>query len=604
MSAADNLLIEPSYAEDCQSDTGFSESNADLADWLNWLAELLPAVRCVALVRVNSSGVPVSVSRNPGSPALPEVAMALASRACRKRSKQSLQTQSPDELLLAVPVLPKDRKAVASSALLLISDPLSRQQQGAMAGLADWALRSLDWAEKPNTRIESGQCHFRAREEPGGIQQLLDQLSLRYDGAQCAFTWMKRGRRGLYNARVVAMSGQYKVDSSRAVVRKLAMLMEGVVTDVSQVPAPFYESRSTLSGSDSEGLIDNASLPVRFVVPVTVRGELFLVSLFLAADQDISVATRGQLAQELIPAFQSAWMMRELDAPLREIAWRRLRVLVDWSGHHKIKRLLQTALIACAFVLLFYPVDKRVSAEVNVEAAERHALIAPMDGFVKSIKARAGDRVAQGDLLATLDGDDLLRQADKWEAEAQKNRQDYLSALAVHDRVELSTLRESRLLIQTELEQVRAQLARHELRAPIAGIVLNDSVEDALGSAVKAGQILFEVGSAAQYRLALQVPERRIADIAVGQSVTLRMTADPKQRRQARVNMLIPIATASQGQNTFKVYALPEGQEGVLRPGMKGIGKILVGRASRLSQWTGSLWSRWVWLAWKLGLSR
>lgn len=604
MSAADNLLIEPSSVEESQSDAGISESNADLVGWLHWLAELLPAARCIALVRVDSSGVPVSVSRNPGSPSLPAVAKALASRACRKRSRQCLQTQSPDELVMAVPVLHKDHEEVASSALLLISDPLTPEQQGAMLGLANWALRSLDWADKPDVPVEPGLSHSRATQDPDGIQQLLDLLSLRYEGAQCAFTWMKRGRRGQYRARVFAMSGQTRVDSSRAVVRKLAMFMEGVVADVSQVLAPFYESGSPLSGSDSDALIDKSSLPVRFVVPMKVRGELFLVSLFLAAKQTLSVATREQLAQELIPAFQSAWLMRELDAPIRKIAWRRLRSLLDRREHHKTRRLLQLALIASALVVLLYPVDKRVSAEVYVEAAERHALIAPLDGFVKSIKARAGDRVAQGDLLATLDGDDLLRQADKWEAEAQKNQQDYLSALAVHDRVELSTLRESRLLIQTELEQVRAQLARHELLAPIAGIVLSDSVEDALGSAVKAGQILFEVGSAEQYRLALQVPERRIADIAVGQSVTLRMTADPKQRRQASVNMLIPIATASQGQNTFKVYALPEGQEGVLRPGMKGIGKILVGRASRLSQWAGSLWSRCVWLAWKLGLSR
>ncbi len=70
MPAADDLLIEPSSVEDGQSVDGLSETNPDITPWLHWLAELLPAARCIALVRINSSGVPVSVSRNPGSPAL------------------------------------------------------------------------------------------------------------------------------------------------------------------------------------------------------------------------------------------------------------------------------------------------------------------------------------------------------------------------------------------------------------------------------------------------------------------------------------------------------------------------------------------------------
>lgn len=604
MSAPDELLIEPAGVEGNQSDVGRHPANPDITAWLHWLSDLLPTAHCIALVRVNHSGAPVALIRNPGSPPLPAAAMALAGRACGQGRRQQLQTEDPDELLLALPVQRGGKQAVATSALLLISAPLTTQQQNTMVGLASWALRSLAWAERSGAPAGQGLCNTRALVEPNGIQSLLDQLSSRHGGAQCALTWMKRGRRGRYKARVLAISGQPKVDPSRTAVRKLAILMEDMLTDQSQVPSPVYEPGVPKPPGDEVAPIDQTRLLTRFVVPMTVRDELFMVSLFRAAGQEWSVATREQMLQEWVPAFQSAWLLRELDAPLHEIGWRRLLTRFAQYRSRKVTALVQASLLVCALLLILIPVEKRVSAEVSVEAAERHALIAPMDGFVKSIHARAGDRVAPGELLATLDGDDLLRQADKWEAEEQKNQQDYLGALAVHDRVELSTLRESRLLIQTELEQVRAQLARHELRAPIAGMVLSDSVEDALGSAVKAGQILFEVGSAEQYRLALQVPERRISDIAVGQSVSLRMTADPRQRRQARVDMVIPIATASQGQNSFKVYALPDAQSGVLRPGMKGIGKVLVGRASRLRQWTGSLWARCVWLAWKLGLSR
>ncbi|ASJ70403.1 efflux RND transporter periplasmic adaptor subunit [Granulosicoccus antarcticus] len=603
MPAADNLLIEPSGKRQDQFVERSHAESSEISAWLQWLSELLPAAHCIALVRVDSSGEPLVISRNPGSLPVPDVALILAGRASRTTSRQRLLTEAPEGQILALPIPDSRHEGGVSSVLLLISDLLNKQQQGTLLGLASWALRSLLWVEGAPKSIPESLCNTQALAEPIRVQALLDQLSLRFDGAQCTLAWMKQRRGKRYEACVIAVCGQSRVDPTSTAVRKLAEFMEGLCQADMQALAPVYEAGPGVSSSRDVASSDPVELPVRFVVPIKVRQQLLMICMLRPAGQRLSTSVRLQLAQELVPAFQSAWLAQELDEPVRKIVWRRLLARYRQRTHVTGMRWVQACLLLIVLGFVLYPVDKRVSAEVHVEAAERHALIAPLDGFVKSVQARAGDRIAQGDLLATLDADDLLRQADKWSAEEQKNQQEYLSALAMHDRVELSSLRESRLLIQTELEQVQAQLARHELRAPIAGIVLSDSVEDALGSAVKAGQILFEVGSAEQYRLALQVPERRIGEISSGQSVALRMTADPKHRRYASVDMVIPIATASQGQNTFKVYAVPDEQQSVLRPGMKGIGKVLVGRESRLRQWTGSLWSRCVWLAWKLGLS-
>jgi hypothetical protein len=68
------------------------------------------------------------------------------------------------------------------------------------------------------------------------------------------------------------------------------------------------------------------------------------------------------------------------------------------------------------------------------------------------------------------------------------------------------------------------------------------------------------------------------------------------------VKQITPVSTPVEGRNHFRVEAQPEalGAAG-LRPGMQGVGKVLVGRARLIWIWTHSAtdWLRlsvWNWL--------
>ncbi|MGQ7847810.1 efflux RND transporter periplasmic adaptor subunit [Granulosicoccus sp. 3-233] len=613
MPAADDLLVASQAETDHPHQlAGDPVENAESAvghdeAWLLWLSELLQGTHGLALVCITETApgnVSAAVSaRTPATLEIPDAGLALARRAVLRGSRQRLQLPDNGDVLLGLPLPGSEESSSESTVLLLINGALTRQQQGSLLGLASWALKSARWRGQV---VQPAESRFSAVDgdlpESLSITQLIDLLGNHYPGSVCALHWMRADRQGRRRSRVMAVSGQTNIDRSAIAVRDLASHADRRYAEGSA--QPLYQSRMAaaskpLSDTRSSAESDWTS---SLMIPVSVDGELLVVSLQWQDETRLSASERSILQASLAPLVQSAWLQWRCQQNLPALLWHRCRRSLDARLQRGLKTGLQVGAAVIVLLLMLWPVDKRLSADVMVEAAERHALIAPLDGYVKSVQARAGDRVAKGDLLARLDDEDLLRQADKWAAEAQKNQQDHLSALASHDRVELSSLRESRVLIQAELDQVRAQLARHELRAPVAGIVLSDAVEDALGSAVKAGKILFEVGSAEHYRLALQVPERRISEVEPGQLLSLRMAADPKQRRQARVDTLIPVANASQGENTFKVYATPLESDAGLRPGMKGIGKILVGRESRLAQWWGSLWTRCVWLAWKLGL--
>ena len=67
------------------------------------------------------------------------------------------------------------------------------------------------------------------------------------------------------------------------------------------------------------------------------------------------------------------------------------------------------------------------------------------------------------------------------------------------------------------------------------------------------------------------------------------------------VSAITPVATQIDGRNVFRVEAKIDGQIARLRPGMEGIGKVVVGERGLLWIWTHSFfdWLRlalWNWM--------
>jgi hypothetical protein len=96
----------------------------------------------------------------------------------------------------------------------------------------------------------------------------------------------------------------------------------------------------------------------------------------------------------------------------------------------------------------------------------------------------------------------------------------------------------------------------------------------------------------------LEVDERDIADIAVGQSGDLALSGLPDRMLNFSVQQVTPVATAQDGRNYFRVEAHMNSTPERLRPGMEGIGKVAVGEARLIWIWTHSLgdWLKtWAW---------
>ncbi len=217
------------------------------------------------------------------------------------------------------------------------------------------------------------------------------------------------------------------------------------------------------------------------------------------------------------------------------------------------------------------------------------------------MSARAGDSVTQGQILATLDNRDLLLQQEKWLSEREKHSKEYQEALAIRDRSKVSVLIARIAQTDAQLHQIEEQLQHTQLRAPFNSLLISGDWSRALGAPIERGQLLFEIVPAEGYRVALQVNDHEVSNIASGQIANLRLARLPDESIQLAVSRILPLSIAAQGSNQFRVETEITNELAGLRPGMQGIAKINIGRASILKVWTASSVNRLRLWAWSLG---
>lgn len=290
--------------------------------------------------------------------------------------------------------------------------------------------------------------------------------------------------------------------------------------------------------------------------------------------------------------------------------WTRFKQYAKKTLHHKglvdagIKRPGLTLALCIVAASLFVPIEHRFTARAAIQAKDLQVLIAPQDGFVATAHARAGEVVKKGQLLATLDTQDLSLAINKWQSEKIKNEQAVDLALATRDRVSLGRLRADTARIAAEQALVQSQLDRAELRAPFDGVVLSGDFSQKLGSAVSQGDTLFTIAASDEYRLVLDIKEQDVGLVKAGQVADVRMSALPNQTWRASIEAVLPVATSTVKANVFRVPArlseLPE----ALLPGMEGVAKIHAGSHSVAWVYTRSLREKIKLLAWRMGVIR
>ena len=194
-----------------------------------------------------------------------------------------------------------------------------------------------------------------------------------------------------------------------------------------------------------------------------------------------------------------------------------------------------------------------VNGKLDVPPQNLVIMSAPLGGFVKSMTLLSGMKVKKGDVLAVLENQEYIQL-----------QQDYLDNCTKLEYVEADYIRQQELarenvnalkslqLAKSQYESLRSMIRGLEaklaminlspsavkegkikstinLYAPITGFITVVNVN--IGQFVNATDVLFKIVNLEHMHAELQVYERDINKIAVGQSVTFRLANDSSSYR-------------------------------------------------------------------------
>jgi RND family efflux transporter MFP subunit len=216
----------------------------------------------------------------------------------------------------------------------------------------------------------------------------------------------------------------------------------------------------------------------------------------------------------------------------------------------------------------------RVVSQQEAEVATR------MAGTVARMAVQVGDRVARGDLIASLDGTDVnarieAARAQRELAERTFQRVENLERDGAASTQELDQARAQRTAARAMVQEAEAQAAYVRIRAPFAGTV-TARMADA-GDLAAPGSPLVRLSGDA-LKVVAELPAELAGSIAVGEEVLLE--TDRGVRTGTVRNVVQALDRASR---RFQVEVIPEGFEG-----------LLPGAFLRLTVPEGAAATRWI----------
>lgn len=312
-------------------------------------------------------------------------------------------------------------------------------------------------------------------------------------------------------------------------------------------------------------------------IPLVCRGRAFgaiTLSRNGAESFDESEITRVENVACIVGPILD--LRRNQERPWHERLARTAREMVAHLfgvGHWRTKAIVYGSAAVLAALMLI-PVEHWIGAPARIEGSIQRSLAAPVDGFLRAAYVKPGDRVTADQVLVEFAEQDLQLEIRQRQSELAQHENTYSAALARADRTQFVIAQAKAEEVRAQLGLIEEQLSRSRIRAPFDGIVIKGDLSQSLGAPVQKGEVLLTVAPADRFRLIVEVDERDIADVRVGQIGAIALAALPSDTLSFQVERITPVANTRDGTNYFevegKLYTVPTS----LRPGLQGVAKI------------------------------
>jgi multidrug efflux pump subunit AcrA (membrane-fusion protein) len=417
---------------------------------------------------------------------------------------------------------------------------------------------------------------------------LCNELATRAHATRVSLGWVKGNK-----IKVVALSHTEQFDKKQELVVQLQKVMEECMDQEGLVQFDPSGKSSDNVTRDAQSLSRSQGGHIVLSLPLRRKAEVIgVVTLEFLPQQKIGPQVANGLAIAV-----------DLLAPQLYDRYQNDRYLITKAGlstknlaaatigpKYMISKLVAVLLLSLtAFVVLYSPMYK-VSAPFQFVPTARYTISVPQDGEIfelgtttdpttgKARKLKPGDAVKQGQLLVKLDTRDLelkrleaLSQRDSKMFEAQ-NFQGQGDEKAAEARI--AYMDAQKFDAQAKLLERQIELAK--IKSPIDGVWLLKDLEDKVGSRVRQGDELLVVGQPEHLRAEVNVAERDVQHLKVGQKTWVATNSLPGDKYEAVVDRIVPMSAADQKavDNTFKVYCTLKDSAQTWKPGMAGEARI------------------------------
>ncbi|HBE69266.1 MAG TPA: hypothetical protein DDW52_14045 [Planctomycetaceae bacterium] len=263
-------------------------------------------------------------------------------------------------------------------------------------------------------------------------------------------------------------------------------------------------------------------------------------------------------------------------------SWRSLATLLikklqhDFDLHRRNAR-TYIAVLAAVVAVCFVPIPFRISCSTRCEPVLSRFVAAPFTTRLEQTHAEIGQRVNAGDLLATLDGGEIIAELASLRDKANQAKQRQLAALSSGDHSEAAHERLELEQIAREIALLERRQSELEIRAPIDGIIVDGDLERAQGTPLDIGQTLFEIASLSELVAEVAVPERDIRFVRQDLPASVTFSAASSKSVRTKIERIHLRSEIREADAVFIAEAPLDNSDGTLRPGMTANTMVYVG---------------------------
>lgn len=415
---------------------------------------------------------------------------------------------------------------------------------------------------------------------------------------RCAIAVMQRG-----SLRVGAVSGMLEVNRRSPEVRRLEELLQWVYFSGAEIAVTCDEEGEVVS--------DRAETAEKFRVHFHETGmRSFFATLLQDEEGKLGVLsfeskepllfdqeTRDLLQilrNQATVAVRNAQLYQQVPLAgfLKPLMDRKTRIEALPQSR---RRMWVLGAAAVLLLLVAVPWPLRLEGPARVLPGRRIAVTAPVDGVIDAVMRREGDRLRPGDVIARLRDDGYQAALAAARSDLRIAESDLARSRLAGDSAAVFAAQARRDALRARIDVAREQLARTEIRAAAAGLLLTPNLEERVGQFLSSGSELAVIGDISDVEVDVAVPEADASLLRTGERVALKIRPYPTRTWHGVVTR-VGASVHEEGKERFVIVeSRVPNPESLLRAGMLGQGKVSAGlRPLMVVLLRRPL--RWIWL--------